>query len=134
MLERYHLEDLEHTFCEYFPIPDASRNSIRNPFSVNLYELEGLTVAEKDKLIEISTDGALKLQFKEPPLPNFWAHLQVDFPELSKRTMIVLMPFAMTYLCERAFSSLIYLKNKYRNCLKTWSQNSEYKFHLLSWI
>ena len=56
----------------------------RDPFSVSVYELEGLKAAEEDKLIEISTDGPLKLQFKEQSLSNFWAHLQ-DYQELSKR-------------------------------------------------
>jgi len=60
-----HLKDLQHSFREYFPIPNASKNWIRDPFSVNVNGLKGLTAAEEDKLIEISTDGALKLQFKE---------------------------------------------------------------------
>lgn len=113
-----HLKDLQHSFREYFPIPDASKNWIRDPFSVNVYELKELTAAEEDKLIEISTDGALKLQFKEQSLPNFWAHLHADFPELSEKAMKILMPFVTTYLCEKSFSVLVYLKNKYRNRLK----------------
>jgi len=80
--------------------------------------LKGLTAAEEDKLIKISTDGALKLQFKKQSLPNFWAHLQADFPELSEKAMKILMPFVTTYLCEKSFSVLVYLKNKYRNRLK----------------
>lgn len=56
-----HLKDLQHSFHEYFPVPDASKNWIRDPFSVNVYEKEGLTAAEEDKLIEISIDGDPKL-------------------------------------------------------------------------
>jgi len=32
--------------------------------------------------------------------------------------MKILMPFVTTYLCEKSFSVLVYLKNKYRNRLK----------------
>lgn len=64
-----------------FLFPDASKNWIRDTFSVNVYELEGLRAAEKDRLIEMSTDGGLKLQTKVQSLPNFWFHLQADFPE-----------------------------------------------------
>ena len=106
-----HLKDLQRNFREYFPVPDSSKNWIRDPFSVNMHELEGLTAAEEEKLIEISTDGALKLQFKEQSLQNVWAYLQADFPELSKKAMKVLMLFVTTYLCERSFSALVYLKN-----------------------
>uniref|UniRef100_A0A8D0KS80 HAT C-terminal dimerisation domain-containing protein n=1 Tax=Strix occidentalis caurina TaxID=311401 RepID=A0A8D0KS80_STROC len=110
----------DHSFCEYFPVPDV----------INVYELEGLTAAEEDKLIEISTDGAPKLQFKEQSLPNFWAHLQADFPELSKRAMKVLMPFVTMYLCKKSFSALVYLKNKHRNYLKNGvrTQNTSFTY------
>ena len=54
-----------------------------------MHELEGLTAAEEEKLIEISMDGVLKLQFKKQSLPNFWAYLQADFPELLKKAMKV---------------------------------------------
>lgn len=40
---------------------NIKENWIRDTFSVNVYELEGLRAEEKDKLIEISTDGSLKL-------------------------------------------------------------------------
>ena len=79
------MKDLKHSFREYFPIPDASKNWIRDPFSVNVNKQEGFTAAEEDKLIEISTDGELKLQFKEQSVPNFWAPLKEYYLELPKR-------------------------------------------------
>jgi hypothetical protein len=113
-----HLKHLQQSFREYFPVPDASKNWIRDPFSVSVHEVEGLTEAEEDQLMEVTTDGALKMQFKEKTLANFWAYLQDEFPGLSKKAMKVLMPFVTTYLCEKSFSALIYLKNKYRNRLE----------------
>jgi len=41
-------------------------------------------------------------------------------PEIEFKSPIlvtILVPFATTYLCESGFSSLLYLKNKYRNRL-----------------
>jgi hypothetical protein len=78
----------------------------------------GLTAAEENGLIEISTDSALKLQFKENSLANFWLHVRTDCPELPYKALKVVIPFPTTYLCEKAFSALMYLKNKYRNCLR----------------
>ena len=95
-----------------------------------MHEQEGLTAAEEEKLIEISMDNALKLQVKDRSLSNFWAYLQADFPELSKKAMKVLMPFVTTYLCEKSFSALVYLKNKYRNRLN--NVESELRIQLSS--
>ena len=61
------------------------KNWIRDPFSVNVYEQEGLTTTEEDKPIEICTDGPLKLHLKEQFVPNVLTHLQDDYPDLSKR-------------------------------------------------
>jgi hypothetical protein len=69
-------------------------------------------------LIEISANCALKLQFKENSLANFWLHVRTDYPELSYKALKVLIPFLTTYLCEKAFSALMYLKNKYRDRLR----------------
>lgn len=91
---------------------------------------EGLISAEIIKLIEKYTDGALKLLFKKQTLPNFWAHLQIDFLKLSKRYLKVFMPFVMTYLCKKSLSALNYLENKYINHFK--NMESEYKFNLLT--
>jgi hypothetical protein len=69
-------------------------------------------------LIEISADSALKLQFKENSLANFWLHVRTNYSELSYKALKVVIPFPTTFLCEKAFSALMYLKNKYRNSLR----------------
>jgi hypothetical protein len=89
-----------------------------DPFNVDIDKLTGLSAAEENGLIEISTDSALKLQFKENCLENFWLHVQMDYPELSYRALKVFLLFPTTCLCEKAFSALMYLKNKYRNHLR----------------
>jgi hypothetical protein len=60
-----HLQDLRCSFHKYFPPRDESKNLIKDPCNVHIDKLTGLTAAEENGLIEISTDSALKLQFKE---------------------------------------------------------------------
>ncbi len=45
-----------------------------------------------------------------------WA-TKVRYPHIGEEAVRHLLPFASTYLCETAFSSLTYLKNKYRTKL-----------------
>jgi hypothetical protein len=107
-----HLRHLRCSFREYFPPRDESKNWIKDPFNVDIVKLTGLTAAEENGLTEISMDSALKLQFKENSLANFWLHAQMDYPELSYKALKILIPFPTTHLCEKAFSALMHLKNK----------------------
>jgi hypothetical protein len=113
-----HLQDLRCSFREYFPPRVKSKNWIKDPFKVGIDKLTGLTAVGENGLIEISTDIALKLQLKENSLANFWLHVRTDYTELSYKSLKVLIPFPTIYLCEKAFSALMYLKNKYRNRLR----------------
>lgn len=65
----------------------------------------------------LSCDKDLKTQFKETSLSDFWISMQKCYPSLAKKALKYLLPFCSTYLCERAFSSLVYIKNKQRNRL-----------------
>lgn len=70
---------------------------------------------EEDSLVEISIDSSLKIQFNQKSLENFWLHVRKDYPEFSSKALKVLIPFPTTYLCEKAFSALFYINNKFRN-------------------
>jgi len=48
---------------------------------------------------------------------DFWISVRKEYQELSNIAVKVLIGFSTTYLCERGFSSLTYLKSKYRNKL-----------------
>ena len=52
-------------------------------------------------------------------LGYFWSAGLETYPLLAEKALAVLLPFSTTYLCKAGFSSLICLKNKYRNRLKT---------------
>ena len=47
----------------------------------------------------------------------FWCRVGIAYPLLGEYVLRFLIPFSSTYLCESGFSSLLYLKNKYRNKL-----------------
>jgi len=94
---KQHIEDLQRSFCDYFPVPDTNWNWIRHPFEIDTTQINGLTSLEEDNLIEISTNGSLKLQFNQKLLKNFWLHVQKDYPVLSSKALKVLIPFPTTY-------------------------------------
>jgi hypothetical protein len=91
---------------------------IWNPFNVEI-ETQELSQEQKDKLIELSCYLQLESRFESMKIPRFWLSVRNEFPDLSKSAANYLMPFATTYLCEKAFSCLVFIKNKYRNTLKS---------------
>lgn len=90
---------------------------MRNPFDEDNLKKLALTPAQEDALIELSCDSALKSVFKESSLISFWIKVKTEYTELSQIALKELMGFTTTYLCEKSFSSLLFLKNKYRNRL-----------------
>jgi len=50
-------------------------------------------------------------------LESFWCSTTKSCQKLSTKALSVLVPFAITYLGESGFSSLLHLQNKYRNHL-----------------
>ena len=104
-------------FRNYFPCPDSGNNWIRDPFNTEVSDAKNLSAFEEDSLVGISWDISLKLQFNKIDLTNFWLRLRSDYPALANRALKHLVPFCTTYLCEQAFSVLLYVKSKYRNKL-----------------
>ena len=65
--------------------------------------------------------------FQEVPLDVFWGNLSDEYPEISKRTVRVLLPFSTTYLRESGFSRHVSTKTKYRSKLDMRIQLSSIK-------
>lgn len=113
-----HLEALASNLRRYFPAIDEGKKWIQNPFhDENLKKASELTPAQEDILTELSCDSVMKNVFREKNLVSFWMEARSDYASLSKEAMNFLMIFTTTYLCERSFSTLVFLKNKYRNKL-----------------
>uniref|UniRef100_A0A3Q2NXH9 HAT C-terminal dimerisation domain-containing protein n=1 Tax=Fundulus heteroclitus TaxID=8078 RepID=A0A3Q2NXH9_FUNHE len=116
-----HLESIHGQFRNYFSKADFWRRDktwIQFPFRDNTADGALLTVTEEDQLIELSTDSTFRNIYETKPLTQFWISCHKDFPQLAAKAMMSLLPFATTYLCESGFSSLTYLKNKYRSRLQ----------------
>jgi hypothetical protein len=109
-----HCENLITGFKEYFPENLTSEFWIRDPFSIENIQPESLTTNEKDELIELSCDGSLQQMFKKMDLTEFWLARRKEYQLISDKAVKFLLIFSTTYLCECGFSSMIYIKNKYR--------------------
>jgi hypothetical protein len=62
----------------------------------------------------LSSDENLQIRFQENACDTFWICIKSEYLELSKQAISILLPFASTYLCETAFSTLEIIINKYR--------------------
>ena len=73
-----------------------------------------------ETLDDLSSDRSLKIAFDtKKTLTEFWLTVANEYPQLSTAAVYVLLPFGTTYLCERMFSILSYVKNKYSSKLKS---------------
>jgi hypothetical protein len=113
-----HLLGLETSLKEYFPPINSNIAWIRNPFTVNVESETELQDSDIDFIIELSCDTALKDIFDRIPLMDFWLSCRQEYPVLAEKAITFLMPFVTTYKCEAGFSTLVFLKNKYRNRLE----------------
>lgn len=98
----------------YFPSYNEKVNWMKNPFLVTENDL---SVEQEEQLIDLSCDSSLKIMFPTMALLQFWLHSRPLYPDVSRKAIQHLMPFASTYLCESTFSALVLMKNKYRNRL-----------------
>ena len=81
-----------------------------------------MDLVAQEQLLELSMDRSLQLKHNEMDLGSFWITAQHEYPDISTRAIHVLLPFATTYLCESAFSSLTLIKNKQRSRLESVEQ------------
>ncbi|XP_060846365.1 zinc finger BED domain-containing protein 5-like [Rhopalosiphum padi] len=107
---------LKEKMTKYIPsINFENYDWVRNPFSVSVNEVIGLTFAEEDNLISLKNDRTIKLKFKEMTVNKFWIYAQAEFPEISIKAITILLPFSTSYLCEQGFSAVTTIKSKKEN-------------------
>ena len=116
-----HLQSLTKYFDLYYPSeedPRPGNMSIIDPFVANIEESK-LSIKEKESLINLSCDDSLKAKFKSClSRAHFWLSVKNEYPLLNEKAMKILIQFSTTYLCEKAFSSVTVIKNRYRSRLK----------------
>uniref|UniRef100_A0A3Q1GCF7 C2H2-type domain-containing protein n=1 Tax=Acanthochromis polyacanthus TaxID=80966 RepID=A0A3Q1GCF7_9TELE len=111
-----HLVSLRLQFSEYLPVMAEANNWMRNPFSIETSDMPNdFTLSEHESLIELSCDETLKSAVKNHWLLDFWIKQRGEYPAVSDKAVHFLLPFTMTYLCEKGFSTLAVIKIKYRS-------------------
>ncbi|XP_027466165.1 protein FAM200A [Zalophus californianus] len=121
-----HLTSLSQTFHHYFPeekFESLKENIwIKDPFVFqtpeSIIELN-LEPEEENELLQLSSSFTLKNYYKTLSLSAFWIKIKDEFPLLSRKSILLLLPFTTTYLCELGFSILTRLKTKKRNRLNS---------------
>ncbi|XP_006150206.1 protein FAM200A [Tupaia chinensis] len=121
-----HLTSLSQTFNYYFPeekFESLKENIwIKDPFAFqnpeSVIELN-LMPEEENELLHLSSSFTLKNYYKTLSLSAFWIKIKDEFPLLSRKSILLLIPFTSTYLCELGFSILTRLKTKKRNRLNS---------------
>jgi len=89
---------------------------IKNPFIVNTRP-PAMSAKEHETFIEMTSDSPLQEKFKSIPLVEFRCSSKYEYPQLSQKAELALLPFAITYTCETGFSTYVSTKTKYRNRL-----------------
>ncbi len=112
-----HLRSLLESFKKYFPNDDTPEKYdwIHQPFTTST--AQHLPSELQDALLDLSSDRTLQTAFLACTLEEFWLSVATEYTALSKAATDVLFPFVSTYLCEKTFSALTYMKNKYRSRL-----------------
>lgn len=119
-----HLKSLDERFNHYFPSESyAQFDWVRDPWSSSALEsAKDWPLPTQEQLMEIREDRTLKMRFGDMELDRFWISVKKEYPAASSSAVAILLPFSTTYLCELSFSSLTYIKNKYRERLRTVDQ------------
>lgn len=115
---------LSQTFNHFFPEEkfETLRENcwVKDPFAFqnpdSIVELN-LVPEEDNELLQRSSSYTLKNDYETLSLSAFWIKIKEDFPLLSGESILLLLPFTTTSLCELGFSVLTQLKTKGRNGL-----------------
>ena len=109
-----HLTNLEANIKYYFP----SLNTEEYDWIRNSFIEVSLTLTEEE-LSSISTDGNLKIEYKESSLEKFWTLIREEYQSITKTALAILLRFSTSYLCELEFSTLTNIKCKKRTNLQS---------------
>ena len=111
-----HLTLLKSKFDSIFPAEKVSPSWVQNPFLVNVNEVEEKL---QEEILDLKASGAAEMMFTAINLTEFWLLQTEAFRNLSRIALNLLQPFSMAYLCKQGFSTLMHMKTKEHNRLKS---------------
>lgn len=117
-----HISSLNDNFQERFSKfkeEEDLNNLFINPFIIETHDLQKYNPNMQLEIIELQSSTVLKCKYKESSeIIEFWKCLpEEDFPELHNVALKLVCRFGSTYICEKSFSRMTFIKNKYRTKL-----------------
>ncbi|XP_046681619.1 protein FAM200A-like [Homalodisca vitripennis] len=111
-----HLKNLKEEFSRYFPnLSEELYKLSTDPFNM---DIQLLPEELQEEGIEIKNDSVARYDFDKMDKPSFWLKYLKVLPQCFRESCSdVLVIFNTTYMCEKAFSTLVAIKTKYRNKL-----------------
>jgi zinc finger BED domain-containing protein 5/7/8/9 len=114
-----HLIGLRENFYKYFPNDTIENTWMLDPFASEVEDLTPeLSTLAQEELLTLGSDIVLKKLFKTMGYAEFWLKFGKNYPNLYEIAIKMLLKFPTSYLCEKGFSSMLFLKNKYRTRLE----------------
>jgi hypothetical protein len=114
-----HLATLQHNFDRYFPDDGTSDRWVLNPFGYEIANLpDSINFIAQEEFVRLSGSIVEESKFDKNNICYSWWKLGEHFPNLSDKALRILTQFPTTYLCEKGFSHMLFLKNDYRNRLE----------------
>ncbi|XP_047122059.1 SCAN domain-containing protein 3-like [Schistocerca piceifrons] len=93
---------------------DFKDTDTKNPFHVDMGVLPDRL---QEEVVEIKNDSEAKYDFEKIDKPLFWVKYLTVYPSTAEQALKLYLSFSSTYLCERAFSAVVAIKNKLRSKL-----------------
>ncbi|XP_049803877.1 SCAN domain-containing protein 3-like [Schistocerca nitens] len=112
-----HLQHLTDKFERYFP--NSCDDKIYYSLATDPFHVDVDVLADRlqEEVLEIKNDSAAKYDFQKMDKPLFWVKYLMVYPSRAEQALKLYLPFSSTYLCERAFSAVVAIKNKLRSKL-----------------
>ena len=71
----------------------------------------------KEEFIDLLENQGCETKFRASSLSHFWCDQLVAYPGLAGAALQMTTPFPTTYLCKKAFSTMLLIKTTLRNRL-----------------
>jgi hypothetical protein len=91
------------TFNKYFPPGTENSDWICNPINSRAPDFSSKDMEQYTAVFKVGI-------FSD--FIKFWVKVQCDLPDIKQQTLLKILPFITTYLCENGFSSYVSTKTK----------------------